>query len=99
MDCQFMYVRSHSYLSLESFGESLAHTCCTVWAGVDLKDYPLLEKWLYRCLEVPGFEAGRHVPTPHKALEQSKKSQEELDKEAAASRGWIQSGMKQDAQK
>ncbi|KAF4993906.1 hypothetical protein FGRMN_6153 [Fusarium graminum] len=69
------------------------------WAGVDLSEFPNLEKWLYRLLERPGFEAGRHVPTHHTAFDHNKMSEEELEKKAAGSRGWIQSGMKDDAAK
>ncbi|CAJ0551076.1 Ff.00g110060.m01.CDS01 [Fusarium sp. VM40] len=69
------------------------------WAGVDLSEFPHLEKWLYKLLERPGFEAGRHVPTHHAAFEVSKLSEEELEKKAEASRGWVQAGMKADAKK
>ncbi|KAF5673415.1 glutathione S-transferase [Fusarium heterosporum] len=69
------------------------------WAGVDLSEFPNLEKWLYKLLERPGFEAGRHVPTHHTAFDHNKMSEEELEQKAAASRGWIQSGMKADAAK
>ncbi|KAM0354221.1 hypothetical protein ACHAPU_001259 [Fusarium lateritium] len=69
------------------------------WAGVDLSEFPNLEKWLYKLLERPGFEAGRHVPTKHTAFETNKMSEEELEKRAAVSRGWIQTGMKEDATK
>ncbi|KAM5356491.1 hypothetical protein ACJ41O_003137 [Fusarium nematophilum] len=69
------------------------------WAGVDLAEFPHLEKWLYKLLERPGFEAGRNVPTPHTALENNKLSEEELDAKAAESRAWVQKGMKEDAKK
>jgi glutathione S-transferase len=80
----------HSYLLLTQSSE---------WAGVDLSEFPHLEKWLYKLLERPGFEAGRHVPTHHTAFEVSKLSEEELEKKAEASRGWVQAGMKVDAKK
>jgi glutathione S-transferase len=69
------------------------------WAGVNIDEFPALKKWLYKLLERPGFEAGRNVPTRHTAFEQMKKSAEELDKDAEASKAWVQAGMKQDAQK
>jgi glutathione S-transferase len=69
------------------------------WAGVDLSEFPHLEKWLYKLLERPGFEAGRHVPTHHTAFEVSKLSEEELEEKAHASRSWVQAGMKADAKK
>jgi glutathione S-transferase len=69
------------------------------WAGVDIEEVPAVRAWLFRLLERPGFEKGRHVPKPHTAFEQLKQSQEELDKQAESSRAWIQSGMKEDAKK
>ncbi|KAI8713389.1 hypothetical protein NCS52_01283200 [Fusarium sp. LHS14.1] len=69
------------------------------WAGVDLSEFPHLEKWLYKLLERPGFEAGRHVPTPHTAFETNKLTEEEIEAKAAASKAWIQAGMKDDAKK
>ncbi|RKL00707.1 hypothetical protein BFJ68_g12707 [Fusarium oxysporum] len=69
------------------------------WAGVDLSEFPHLEKWLYKLLERPGFEAGRHVPTRHTAFELAKLSEEELEAKASASKAWVQSGMKEDAKK
>lgn len=69
----------------------------TVWSGLDIEEFPHLKKWLYKCLERPGFEAGRHVPTPHKALDQANKSKEELEADAAKSKAWIASTMKEEA--
>ncbi|EEY23306.1 glutathione S-transferase GstA [Verticillium alfalfae VaMs.102] len=67
------------------------------WAGIDIEEFPHVKKWLYKLLERPGFEKGRHVPTKHTALESAQKSEEELEKAAAESRQWVQSGMKEDA--
>ncbi|KAG7114616.1 Disulfide-bond oxidoreductase YfcG like protein [Verticillium longisporum] len=67
------------------------------WAGIDIEEFPHVKKWLYKLLERPGFEKGRHVPTKHTALESAQKSEEELEKAAAESRQWVQSGMKDDA--
>lgn len=67
------------------------------WAGVDIEEFPNLKKWMYTLLERPGFEAGRHVPTPHTAFEQLKMSEEELEAKAAGSKAWIQKGMKEEA--
>jgi len=69
------------------------------WAGVDIGEFPALTKWLYKCLERPGFEAGRNVPTPHTSLDTLSKTEEELKEMAAPSRNWIQSSMKDDAKK
>ncbi|KAH7004517.1 glutathione S-transferase [Fusarium venenatum] len=69
------------------------------WAGVDLSEFPHLEKWLYKLLERPGFEAGRHVPTPHSAFDLNKLSEEELEEKATGAKNWVQAGMKDDAKK
>ncbi|KAH7140451.1 glutathione S-transferase [Dactylonectria estremocensis] len=69
------------------------------WAGIDLAEFPHLEKWLYKLLERPGFEQGRNVPSPHTALDNLKLTEEEIEAKAAASKAWIQSGMKDDANK
>ncbi|KAH7309595.1 glutathione S-transferase [Stachybotrys elegans] len=69
------------------------------WGGVDLSEFPSLKKWMLKLLERPGVEKGRHVPSRHGALDYEKMTEEELDQKAAASRAWIQSGMKDDAKK
>lgn len=71
----------------------------TEWCGIDLDDFPHLEKWLYKLLERPGFEAGRNVPTPHTAFENNKLTEKELEAKAVSSKAWIQAGMKEDAKK
>jgi glutathione S-transferase len=47
----------------------------------------------------PGVEKGRHVPSKHRALDQMKKSEEELEKESKSNSSWILSGMAVDAKK
>lgn len=69
------------------------------WAGVDLGEFPKLEKWVYDLLARPGFEAGRNVPAPHTAFDSAKLTEEEIDAKAAEARNWVQAGMKSDAQK
>lgn len=69
------------------------------WAGIDIEEFPAVKKWLYKLLERPGFEKGRHVPKPHTAFDQLKLSEEELEKQAQGTRAWVQSGMKADAEK
>ncbi|KAF3770934.1 glutathione S-transferase [Cryphonectria parasitica EP155] len=69
------------------------------WAGVDIDEFPNLKAWLYKLLERPAFEKGRHVPTPHTAFEKAKLSEEELDRQAASARNWVQAGMKEDSKK
>lgn len=53
---------------------------------------------MYRLLERPGFERGRHIPTPHKYLDLNDLSEEELNDIAKKGGNWIQEGMKLDAQ-
>lgn len=74
-------------------------TLQTEWAGVDIDEFPNLKKWLFKLLERPGFEKGRHVPTRHNAFEMAKLSEEELEAKAAGPRAWVQQGMKADANK
>lgn len=69
------------------------------WAGIDIEEFPALKKWLFELLKRPGFEAGRHVPTPHTAFDLAKLSEAELDEKAHGSRAWVQAGMKADAKK
>ncbi|PSS00743.1 glutathione S-transferase [Coniella lustricola] len=69
------------------------------WAGVDIDEFPNLKTWLYKLLERPGFEKGRHNPTKHTAFEMAKLSEEELDAKAEGARNWVQAGMKADAKK
>jgi glutathione S-transferase len=82
---------------------TIADIACWGWVvsapftGIDLKQYPHLDKWVHKCLAVPGFETGRHIPTPHTALEWANKTDEEHDAEAAKNSGWIQKGMQEDA--
>ncbi|ROW06079.1 hypothetical protein VMCG_04566 [Cytospora schulzeri] len=69
------------------------------WSGVNIDEFPALKKWLFKLLERPGFEKGRHVPSEHKAFELFNSTEEELDKKAEAGRAWVQAGMKADAKK
>ncbi|KAK1654939.1 glutathione S-transferase [Colletotrichum phormii] len=69
------------------------------WAGIDLEEFPALKAWLWRLVERPGFEQGRHVPSKHTALDHFKMTDEELDEKAKGAAAWIQQGMKDDAAK
>ncbi|KAF4508754.1 hypothetical protein G6O67_005094 [Ophiocordyceps sinensis] len=80
---------------ISCWGWIAAHT----WAGVSLEEFPHVQKWLFKLLERPGFEKGRHVPSPHTAFDNDKLSEEELDKRAESARNWVQAGMKGDAKK
>ena len=70
----------------------------TGWSGIDRKtEYPVLDAWLHRLLKRPGFEKGRHVPSPHTALDFDNHSEEELNKQAEGARTWILAAMKEGA--
>ncbi|KAK1469632.1 glutathione S-transferase [Colletotrichum melonis] len=69
------------------------------WAGIDLDEFPALKAWLFKLVERPGFEQGRHVPSKHTALDHFKMTDEELDEKAKGAAAWIQQGMKDDAAK
>ena len=71
----------------------------TEGTGLDINEFPNLKKWLFKCVERPGFEAGRHVPTKHTALDQFDKTDEELEAEAKKNSAWILKGMKEDKEK
>lgn len=92
-----------TYSILSSLGGSgaIADTggANTEWAGINIDEFPHLKTWLYKLLERPGFEKGRHVPSQHKAFEMAKLSEEELEAMASGPRAWIQQGMKEDAKK
>ncbi|KAI1852408.1 hypothetical protein JX266_002586 [Neoarthrinium moseri] len=82
---------------------TIADFSCWGWvaaaamAGVDINEFPALKQWRDRLLERPGLEKGRHVPSPHRALEQEKLTDEEIEKQAEKNRAWVQAGMKNDA--
>lgn len=39
--------------------------CLSLWAGVDLEEFPALKAWEDRMARRPALERGRHVPEPH----------------------------------
>ncbi|KAI8846440.1 glutathione S-transferase [Chytridium lagenaria] len=62
------------------------------WAGVNMDETPLLEKWLFRVSERPAVRKGINVPTPSTVIEdgfKSKLSEEEKAKRAAEATKWI----------
>ena len=69
------------------------------WSGVDINEFPALKKWLHTLLERPGFEKGRHVPTPHKSFEMENQTEEELEEKAKEAQKWVQKGMQDEAKK
>lgn len=88
-----------------SYSKSLSSLFCrgrvtnmiSEWAGLDIEEFPHLKKWLYALLERPGFEKGRHVPTPHTAFDNNHLTEEEIDQKAESARNWIQNSMKGEA--
>ncbi|KAK6834860.1 glutathione S-transferase [Apiospora arundinis] len=66
-------------------------------SGIDIKEFPALKEWRDKLLARPGVEKGRHVPSPHKAIDNEKLSEEELKKTFETSRKWIQASMKEDS--
>ncbi|ORY71921.1 glutathione S-transferase [Pseudomassariella vexata] len=84
---------------------TVADFSCWVWVaasysgGVDLAEFPLLKEWVDRLLARPGVEKGRHVPSPHTALDAANLTEEELNAKAEQSRAWILKGMQADKEK
>ncbi|KAL4866852.1 hypothetical protein BDV12DRAFT_198826 [Aspergillus spectabilis] len=64
-------------------------------SGID--EFPNVQKWMYKLLERPGFERGRHVPKPHIYLDLNKLSEEELNEMGKYGAQWIQDAMARDA--
>jgi glutathione S-transferase len=69
------------------------------WAGISLDDFPSLNAWVDKIVSRPGSEKGRHVPSPHTALENRHNTEEEMDKTADKTRAWVLQGMQEDAKK
>ncbi|KAG7289434.1 hypothetical protein NEMBOFW57_005805 [Staphylotrichum longicolle] len=81
---------------------TIADISCWGWVAagcISLDEFPHLSAWIDKIVARPGSEKGRHVPKPHTALENRHKTEAELDKAAAATRAWVQEGMKGDAKK
>jgi glutathione S-transferase len=64
-----------------------------------MDDFPHLNAWIDKIVARPGSEKGRHVPSPHTALENRHKTEEDRDKAAANTRAWVQQSMQEDAKK
>ncbi|KAK4917916.1 Glutathione S-transferase 2 [Elasticomyces elasticus] len=69
------------------------------WAGVDVSEFPTLQKWEQMLMARPAMKKGGDVPKPLKIKEMLAKSPEEADKYAKMHSGWIMKGMGDDAQK
>lgn len=64
---------------------------------MDIDEFPNLKKWLYKLLERPGFETGRHVPSKHMAFEMASLTEEEIKARSEAGKAWVQKAMKEEA--
>ncbi|KAI1131203.1 glutathione S-transferase [Nemania abortiva] len=79
---------------------TIADIACWGWvsvgrqSGVDPKQFPALNEWVLRMLKRPGVEKGRHVPTKHIYESIQEMTEEDFEKKAAANRGWILQGQK-----
>ncbi|EMR68737.1 hypothetical protein MGN70_007027 [Eutypa lata] len=102
MDAQ-LAKNSHGYL----VGDRVTIADIAVWPWVtaykysgiaSLDEFPHVKDWLYRLLKRPGFEKGRHVPTPHAYLDMNELSEETLREIGRQKQDWIQEAMKRDAQ-
>lgn len=68
------------------------------WAGVDIAEFPHLERWEQRMEAREGVKKGRDVPTPLR-LKEILKDQARADQHAKQASSWVQAGMKEDAAK
>ncbi|KAJ8133024.1 hypothetical protein O1611_g598 [Lasiodiplodia mahajangana] len=79
---------------------TIADIACWGWvavgrsSGVDPKQFPALNEWVLRMLKRPGVEKGRHVPSKHNYEGIQDMTEEDFEKKAAANRGWILQGQK-----
>jgi glutathione S-transferase len=68
------------------------------WAGVDLKPFPKLEKWLATINERPAVQRGLNIPTKFEMKEKLKTKEGEEDF-AKYHSDWVMKGMKDDSEK
>jgi len=66
------------------------------WCEVNIDDFPALKAWEERMTAREGVEKGRHVPDRH-TIKDLLKDKVKMEEKAAASRKWVQDGMKDDA--
>lgn len=70
----------------------------SLWAGVDLAEFPTLKKWEERMYARPAVKKGADVPEPW-TFRELLKDPKKMEEKAAAGRAWVQKGMKEDAEK
>jgi len=68
------------------------------WAGVEIDEFPTLKKWEEMMSARPGVKKGCNVPKPMN-IKEKLQDKDKLDEMAKKYSGWIQDGMKEDAQK
>ncbi|GAB7358233.1 hypothetical protein MBLNU230_g0384t1 [Neophaeotheca triangularis] len=68
------------------------------WAGVEIKDFPALAAWEGRLWSRPALQKGANVPDPYR-MKELLGDKEAMERQAAKAREWVQSGMKEDAEK
>jgi len=69
------------------------------WAGIDLTEFPELQKWEQRMAKRPGVVKGANCPTPHPDYKAILADKEGMKKSEEEARKWILQGMKEDAKK
>lgn len=73
--------------------------CSTEFSAVpDLDEFPNVKMWMELLLQRAGFERGRNVPGPHFHITLNESSEEHMNELAKARGGWVQDGMKRDAE-
>ncbi|KAK4634322.1 Disulfide-bond oxidoreductase [Fulvia fulva] len=68
------------------------------WAGINIEEFPNLKAWEERLWSRPALQKGANVPDPYR-MKELLADKDAMEKHAAASKAWIQQGMKDDAKK
>ncbi|KFX89689.1 hypothetical protein O988_08547 [Pseudogymnoascus sp. VKM F-3808] len=66
------------------------------WAGIEINDFPSLKAWREKMETRPAVKKGSDVPVPKPKIPSTA---EEMNKQAEATRAWVQQGMKEEAAK
>lgn len=69
------------------------------WAGVDINEFPNVQKWEEMLTSRPGVKKGCDIPKPLKIKEMLAKSPEEAEAYAKNASKWIMQGMDEDKKK
>ncbi|EME49329.1 hypothetical protein DOTSEDRAFT_163623 [Dothistroma septosporum NZE10] len=68
------------------------------WAGVNIEEFPNLKAWEERLWARPALQKGANVPDPYR-MKELLADKDAMEQHAAASKAWIQQGMKDDAKR